>query len=108
MILWHVVLIALTFLLVLSGFDWFYFNATRSPLLWELMIPSAPLGALVPLLLPLILIISGFIISHDRMRLTGWAIGQAELIGSLLSSTYKALTGRVHPEQIAGVDLSTD
>jgi membrane-associated phospholipid phosphatase len=108
MILWHVVLIALTLLFVLSGFDWFYFNATRSPLLWDLMIPSAPLGALVPLMLPLVLILSGFITSRARMSQTGWAIGQAELIGSLVSSTYKAFTGRVHPEHIAGVDLSHD
>lgn len=108
MILWHVFLIALTFVLVRSGFDWFYFNSTRSPLLWDLMIPSAPMGALVPLMLPIILIISGFIISHARMSQTGWAIGQAALIGSLLSSTYKAFTGRVHPEHIAGLDLSTD
>ncbi len=108
MLLWHVVLIALTLILVWSGFDWFYFNATRSSLLWDLMIPSAPMGALVPLLLPLILILFDFIISHDRMRLTGWAIGQAELIGSLLSSTYKAFTGRVHPEHVAGLNLSHD
>jgi membrane-associated phospholipid phosphatase len=109
MILWHVVLIALTFLLVLSGFDWFYFNSTRSPLLWDLMIPSAPIGGLVPLALPFILIVSGFIIGHARLSRTGWAIGQAALIGSLLSSAYKAFTGRVHPAMHdVGTDLSHD
>ncbi len=109
MILWHLLLIVLTFILVQSDFDWFYFNATRSPLLWNLMFPSAPIGGLVPLILPLILIISGFIRSHDRMRLTGWAIGQAALIGSLLSSFYKAFTGRVHPSMDeVGMDISHD
>lgn len=109
MILWHLLFIALTFILVGSGFDWFYFRSTRSPLLWNLMIPSAPMGALAPLVLPLTLIVSGFISSNDRMRLTGWAIGQAALIGSLLSSTYKAFTGRVHPSMHdVGADISHD
>src|SRR5208283_5065336 len=49
-----------------------------------------------------------FITSHARLSRTGWAIGQAALIGSLLSSTYKAFTGRVHPEHFIGADLSHD
>jgi membrane-associated phospholipid phosphatase len=106
MILWHLLFIALTFILVQSGFDWFYFCSTRSPVLREWMFPSAPIGGLVPLTLPLLLILSGFITSHARLSLTGLAIGQAALIGSLLSSTYKAFTGRVHPEHLAGADLS--
>ncbi len=106
MILWHLLFIALTFILVCSGFDWFYFSSTRSPVLREWMFPSAPIGGLVPITLPLILIVSGFVISRERISLTGWAIGQAALIGSLLSSTYKAFTGRVHPEHLIGENLS--
>jgi membrane-associated phospholipid phosphatase len=108
MILWHAALIALTLLLVRSGFDWFYFSSTRNPRLWAGMIPSAPIGALVPLTLPLILIVAGFITHQTRLSFTGWAIGQAAVIGSMLSSTYKAFTGRVHPEHVIGVDLSQD
>jgi membrane-associated phospholipid phosphatase len=108
MILWHLVFIALTFILVQSGFDWFYFSSTRSPVLREWMFPSAPIGGLVPLTLPLLLILSGFITSRARLCLIGWAVGQAALIGSLLSSTYKAFTGRVHPEHFIGADLSHD
>jgi membrane-associated phospholipid phosphatase len=108
MILWHLLFIALTFICVTSGFDWFYFCSTRSPVLREWMFPSAPIGGLVPLALPLILILSGFITSHARLALTGWALGQAALIGSLLSSTYKAFTGRVHPEHFIGADISHD
>jgi membrane-associated phospholipid phosphatase len=106
MILWHLLFIALTVILVKSGFDWFYFSSTRSPVLREWMFPSAPIGGLVPLVLPLLLILSGCIISRARISLTGWAIGQAALIGSLLSSTYKAFTGRVHPEHFVGADIS--
>jgi len=109
MILWHLLAIALTFILVQSGFDWFYFCSTRSPVLWAWMIPSAPIGGLVPLALPLILILSGFINSRARISLTGWAIGQAELIGSLISSAYKTVTGRVHPAMHdVGSDISHD
>ncbi len=109
MILWHLLLIVLTVILVRSGFDWFYFSSTRSPVLREWMFPSAPIGGLVPLMLPLILIVSGFITSRAQLTLSGWAIGQAALIGSLLSSAYKAFTGRVHPSMHdVGTDISHD
>jgi membrane-associated phospholipid phosphatase len=58
------------------------------------------------LAVPLVLILSGFITGRARLGLTGWALGQAALLGSLLSSTYKAFTGRVHPEHFIGADLS--
>jgi membrane-associated phospholipid phosphatase len=107
MILWQLLAIALTFILVQSGFDWFYFSATRCSLLWAWMIPSAPIGGLMPFALPLILIVSGYITSRARISLTGWAIGQAALIGSLLSSAYKAFTGRGHPAMHnVGTDIS--
>jgi membrane-associated phospholipid phosphatase len=108
MILGHLLAILLTVILVTTGFDWFYFCSTRSPLLWAWMIPSAPIGALVPLVVPFILIVSGYITSRARIGVTGWAIGQAALIGSLLSSTYKTFTGRIHPEHVIGADLSHD
>jgi membrane-associated phospholipid phosphatase len=109
MILWHLLAILLTLTLVGSGFDWLYFKSTRDPLLWALMFPAAPIGGLVPLALPLVLIVSGFITSHARISLTGWAIGQAELLGSLISSAYKAFTGRVHPAlHETGADISRD
>lgn len=109
MILWHLLAIVLTFILVQSGFDWFYFSSTRSPVLREWMFPSAPIGGLVPLAVPLILILSGYITSRARISLTGWAVGQAALIGSLISSAYKAFTGRVHPAmRDAGTDISHD
>ena len=55
--LWHLFFIALTFGCVTSGFDWWYFSATRNPLLREWMFPSAPIGGLVPITLPLLLIL---------------------------------------------------
>ena len=106
MILWHVLGIVLTLILVLSGFDWFYFRSTRDPLLRSLMFPAAPIGGLVPIALPLMLIAFGIIVRSARIGLTGWAIGQAELIASLLSSAYKAVTGRAHPAHDVSADIT--
>ena len=106
MVLWQVAAIVLTVILVLSGFDWFYFRSTRDPLLRSWMFPAAPIGGLVPIALPLMLIAFGIIVRSARIGLTGWAIGQAEFIASLLSSAYKAVTGRAHPAHEVGADIS--
>jgi membrane-associated phospholipid phosphatase len=108
MILWHLIAIMLTYVLVRSGSDWFYFSSTRDPVLWHLMIPAAAIGGLVPLILPLTLIISGFVARGARTVSTGWAIGQAALMGLLISSTYKAVTGRVNPARTMGDNNSTE
>ncbi len=107
LVFWHLLAILLTVILVMSGFDWFYFQSTRDPRLWPWMFPAAPIGGLVPIVLPLALIVSGYIVSNARVALTGWAIGQAEFIGSLISSLYKAFTGRIHPAlHETGADIS--
>jgi membrane-associated phospholipid phosphatase len=106
MILWHLLAIVLTFILVRSGFDWSYFRSTRDPMLWSLMIPSALIGFFVPMILPLSLIISGFILPSARTASVGWALAQAAVMGSLISSAYKAVTGRVHPDHLPGKDIS--
>ncbi|MFZ1073066.1 MAG: phosphatase PAP2 family protein [Verrucomicrobiia bacterium] len=105
-IIWHVIAIVLTFILVMSGFDWRYFLATRNPALRSWMWPAVVIGMLLPLALPLFLLIVGFIIGNARTRLAGWAVGQAALLGSLISSAYKAFTGRVHPAHNVGADIS--
>jgi hypothetical protein len=105
-IVWHLVAILLTVILVLSGFDWQYYLATRSPALRAWMWPAVGIGGLLPLVLPLYLIAAGFIIQNARTTLAGWAIGQAELIGALIAAAYKAFTGRTHPSHVVGTDIS--
>ena len=102
----HLVAIAFTAILVLSGFDWQYFLATRNHTLRSWMFPAVVIGGLLPLVLPLFLLIVGFIIENARMRLTGWVVGQAELIGAFVAAAYKAFTGRAHPAHIVGTDIS--
>ena len=106
MIVWHLVAILLTVILVMSGFDWRWYLATRNPALRSWMWPAVGLGALLPLVLPLYLLTAGFIIENARLKLTGWAIGQAELIGAFIAATDKAFTGRAHPAHVVGDDLS--
>jgi membrane-associated phospholipid phosphatase len=105
-LIWHVIAILLTVILVTSGFDWRYFLATRNPALRLWMFSAVGIGGLLPLALPLFLLIVGFIIQSSRTILAGWAVGQAALLGSLISSTYKAFTGRVHPSHGVGMDIS--
>ena len=102
----HLLAIVLTALLVQSGFDWYYLSATRNQALLSWAFTSAPIGGLVPLVLPLSLLILGVWPRWSLFSNLGWAIAQAELIGSLISSTYKAFTGRVHPSFAAGPDFS--
>jgi len=47
--------------------------------------------------LPLSLIALGGLSRNVPARLTGWAVGQAEVIGALIAALYKTLTGRAHP-----------
>jgi hypothetical protein len=105
-LIWHVIAILLTVILVMSGFDWRWFLATRNPALRSWIWPAVVIGALLPLALPLFLLVVGFIIQSSRTILTGWAIGQAELLGAFVAAVYKAVTGRVHPVHSVGEDIS--
>jgi membrane-associated phospholipid phosphatase len=103
---WHVVAILVTVIVVMSGFDWQYYLATRNPELRAWMFPAVVIGGLLPLYLPLALLVAGYINRNSRTVLTGWAITQAELLGALIVVAYKAFTGRAHPAHIAGADIS--
>lgn len=103
---WHAMAIFFTFVLVASGCDWRYFLWTRSPTLWAWSIPSAPIGGLVPLALPLVLLALGRLRKSAVITTAGWAIGQAEAIGGIVAAAYKAVTGRVHPSHGLGPDIS--
>ncbi len=105
-LVWHGVAIMLTVILVVSDMDWHYFMATRNPTLRSWMFPAVIIGGLLPFALPLILFAAGIILRSARTISSGWAIGQAELLGSLISSAYKAFTGRVHPAHNVGDNIS--
>lgn len=96
-IIWHFLAISLTFVLVASGFDWFYYKETRNALLGTVLFPAIIIGGLLPMIgLPLLLIIAK-IKKNIIIEVTVWTLGQAALIGWCISSLYKAFTGRAHP-----------
>ncbi len=103
---WHLLAILLTFGLVASGFDWRYFLCTRSQMLRLWMFPAVVVGGLVPIILPLVLLAVGAITASPGIRLAGWAVAQAELLGAIIAAFYKALTGRAHPARGVGEDLT--
>lgn len=95
---WHIVAVVLTAIIVLSGTDWHYFLATQNEALSRVLYPAVFIGFFVPLVVPLGFIISGRILNKKIMELVGWTLGHAALAGSLISSFYKAFTGRVQPD----------
>jgi membrane-associated phospholipid phosphatase len=106
-LLWNFLAIILTLVAVTSGFDWNYFLATRDSIFWYLAFPAVIMGGLLPIFLPLFLIIGGTAWQNARVRITGWALGQAAFIGWLVSSAYKSVSGRVPPElRGMGPDIS--
>ncbi len=96
--LFHLLAAGLTWLLAVSGLDWAYFNFFQHTLWYKLLFPAAILGGLLPILAPLALYAAGRIKKNSALLLAAFASGQAAIIGSLISSFYKALTGRMPPQ----------
>jgi membrane-associated phospholipid phosphatase len=91
-LLWHFLAISATLLIVSSGFDWMYFKATR-PFAGYLF-PAVILGWRVPVLFPIASYIFGSIRKDLRAVCSAYAAAQAAVIGLVISSLYKAFTGR--------------
>jgi membrane-associated phospholipid phosphatase len=110
-LVWQGIAIALTALLVLSGFDWYFFTITRAPILRNLVFPAIIAGAFLPIMIPLGLLLIGKVTKDKTMRIAAWGIGQAALYGWILSAVYKSLTGRIPPVLMSqsehiGADIS--
>lgn len=91
-LLWHLLAVIATAISVTSGFDWLYFKATRP--FARYLFPAVFLGWIIPLVLPITLYVAGRIRRSRRAVFSAFSAAQAALIGLLISSFYKALTGR--------------
>jgi PAP2 superfamily len=96
-IAWQVLAVVLTYFIVTSGFDWYWFTHTRSPLLQDWLFPAAIIGGLLPILLPITFFWVGKVRKSARATMLGYATMQAALAGLLISSFYKIFTGRIPP-----------
>jgi membrane-associated phospholipid phosphatase len=96
-LLWHALAIGLTIAIVRSGLDWSYYLATRGQTIQSLVRPAIVMGTFIPVSGTLILLLIGEVRKNRRLISTSWALGQAALLGYLISIAYKAFTGRLPP-----------
>jgi membrane-associated phospholipid phosphatase len=96
-LLWHALAIGLTMAIVMTGLDWSYYLATRGQAIQSLVRPAIVVGTILPVLGTLIILILGEVRKNRRLVTTAWALGQAALLGYLISCCYKAFTGRMPP-----------
>lgn len=94
---WQLTAAALTYLLVVSGFDWWWFAHTRAPALQVWLFPAAIIGGLLPIILPIALYVIGKMKKRVALMTAGFATAQAGILGLLVSMAYKSVTGRLHP-----------
>ncbi len=94
---WHALAIILTIAIVMSGGDWTYYRLTRAEIFSRLALPAIMLGTFLPVLVTLTILIVGEIRKNRRLITTAWALGQAALLGYVISCCYKAFTGRIPP-----------
>ncbi|MEY4723495.1 MAG: hypothetical protein RLZZ324_1008 [Candidatus Parcubacteria bacterium] len=93
----YVAALALTVILVRTGFDWQWYLWTRGVPAW-LIAPGIILGGLVPMFAPLVLWGVGAAQDDRRVTQAGWLMAAAAFAGWLGSSVLKAFTGRAHPD----------
>ena len=89
--------IALTYLLVTSGFDWWYYQITRSPKLNGLVLAAGGAGFVIPVAVPLGMYLLGRRRNSASLINAGAAAGQAVVLASIITSAFKAFTGRSQP-----------
>ncbi len=107
-LLWQLVAIILTAIIVLSGFDWWYFTFFNNSTIQRIFFSAAPVGFFVPIFSPFIVWIIAKIQKNSRLFNTAGAIGQAAGLGLIISSLYKAFTGRIPPELFQQTASLTD
>lgn len=107
-LLWHLLAIVLTYIIVSSDLDWQYLVATRIPMLRHILFPAVILGMILPLVVPLALLALGAYRRSAVLKNTAYAIGQAAILGWVVSSLYKAFTGRIPPPRFAHTGALVD
>lgn len=109
-IFWHALVIVLTYILVVSSFDWKYFVFFNGSTLQTVLFSAAVLGGLLPIFLPIAFYLVGKVKNNARLQNIAYAVVQAEFFGWFVSAFYKAFTGRIQPplHSMSLVDISRD
>ncbi len=104
--LYHASAIGLSYAIIESGADWDYWlYMQENKAISDAGFAGVSVGGLVPLTVPIILYFSGKADEDARLMYTGLALGQSVMTSLLVSSTYKAITGRKPPEDEYGTDV---
>lgn len=95
---WHLLAILATYFIVISGFDWKYFLIFGDSRLATFLFSAVIVGSTVPVILIIVAILAfGKISKNLKIENTGYALGQAAILGLLVSYFYKFFTGRIAP-----------
>lgn len=94
---WSAAAVAVSLAIVYSGFDWIWWSALRDTALYRITWPAVFLGMLVPIFGTLAYLAYGYARRNAAHIRNAWAIGQAALLGYIVSTILKAFTGRVPP-----------
>lgn len=107
-LLWHFVAVAATYMFVVSDFDWEYFQFFQGTQIYYFMFSAAAIGGIMPFITPVGMLIIGKARKSANLVNAAFAVGQAAILGSFISSLYKTFTGRLHPSitQISNIDIS--
>lgn len=106
-LLLQIIFIIITSVLVVTGFDWFYYESTRGSVLQSFLFPAVILGFFIPIILFIYMFLYSIITRNKRTLNTTYAIFQAGLLGLGISSLYKVFTGRVGlPHILSSIDTS--
>jgi len=104
----HIIAIAITYLIVTTGMDWKYYRSSMDHIyLQPIFFPAVLLGGLFPIAVPVFAYFYGKKKNNERTINTSYAIAQAAIIGLIVSSLYKAFTGRIPPEMFNDMPSST-
>ncbi len=109
--LWHLFSYLLTLILVLSGFDWYFFSSTRGDISNILGVTAGLMGFAMPLMLVLGLWLDAILTKNESLKRSALGVAVAGLTALIIVGLYKALTGRVEPEflaMLAGDDISRE
>ena len=108
---WHLLAIGLTAILVLTGFDWWYFEHTRGAFWLSVTLPAAIIGWYVPIIGSVGMYVWGEVRKSAVGIIDATAVAQAGMLGYLVSIFYKVFAGRQQPEfytYTSSLDVSRD
>src|SRR3989338_10771053 len=88
-IFYHIAAVVLTYVLVVSGFDWYFFEVTRSPYFYPLTMAAGVGGFFVPVLVPIGMYVAGGIRKNAPPLASATGGAQAGVVAWVVSSFFQ-------------------